>query len=302
MPAETIVPPPSFPTAVVMLALDDRDPWVVDAVVAAHQRLGLRQVLVVHVVAEDDRPLELSAGLSAAPVLRPLGFDAAVEQLVGRLGPVAQVRAELRVGTAPDVLSALIQAHDVDLLVMGRDAAVDGGVGWGPAGRDLLRAARCSVLVVPQGARWEGLRAVTGLDFSSCSSMALQVAVHLADAVEAVTQYAPDGGHDGAPTADDFADHLTENARRHFEDVVLPELVGGVRPTLAVRAGDSAADLLLAHAGDDLLVVGSRGLSALATVLLGSTAETLAGRAAGPVLVVRRKGEVLGVVEGLFHR
>ena len=46
----------------------------------------------------------------------------------------------------------------------------------------------------------------------------------------------------------------------------------------------------------------SRGLSRIATVLLGSTAERVAGLCDGPLLVVRRKGEVIGLLEGLFHR
>ena len=58
--------------------------------------------------------------------------------------------------------------------------------------------------------------------------------------------------------------------------------------------------VLLSRAGDYLLVVGSRGLSRIATVLLGSTAVQPAGLADGPVLVIRRKGEVPGLAEGIF--
>ena len=83
---------------------------------------------------------------------------------------------------------------------------------------------------------------------------------------------------------------------------MLPDLPTERHPTLSLHAGTSASAVLLSRAGDDLLVVGSRGLSRIATVLLGSTAEQLAGLAVGPVLVIRRKGEVLGLVEGLFHR
>ena len=48
--------------------------------------------------------------------------------------------------------------------------------------------------------------------------------------------------------------------------------------------------------------MGSRGLTPLAALLLGSSADRVAGRSKGPVLIVRRKGSVLGLVERLFHK
>jgi nucleotide-binding universal stress UspA family protein len=65
--------------------------------------------------------------------------------------------------------------------------------------------------------------------------------------------------------------------------------------------GGSPADALLAAAeGVDLLAVGSRGLSPLAAVFLGSTAERLAGKSPRPVLVVRRRGEARGLLGAIF--
>jgi nucleotide-binding universal stress UspA family protein len=300
--ASTSAPRP-LKTALLMLALDERDPSVVDALVAAHTRLGVHNVLVVHVAAQDHLPEELSAGLSPGQVQRPAALDAAVEDLRARLGPHVRVRGEFGVGDPVEVLEELIQGHDVDLLVLGRDGRVEGaGAAWGPSGRKLMRTVSCSVLVVPAGARFDGKRAVVGLDFSSCSTMALQAAVQVADEVEAVYQYTLAAAGSGAITEAEFEQQLAANARQHFEVVVLPDLPIERHPTLALHAGDSASAVLLERAGEDLLVVGSRGLSRIATVLLGSTAEQLAGLAVGPVLVIRRKGEVLGLVEGLFHR
>jgi nucleotide-binding universal stress UspA family protein len=83
---------------------------------------------------------------------------------------------------------------------------------------------------------------------------------------------------------------------------VLPEVGAARAPTLTIVAGTEPSRTLAAHAAGRLLVVGSRGLSRLAALLLGSTAEGLAGRSEGPVLIIRAKGEALGVLEGLFHR
>jgi hypothetical protein len=102
-----------------------------------------------------------------------------------------------------------------------------------------------------------GQRAVVGLDFSSCSTMALQAAVQVADEVEAVYQYTLAAAGSGAITEAEFEQQLAANARRHFEVVVLPDLPIERHPTLALHAGDSASAVLLERAGEDLLVVGS---------------------------------------------
>ena len=43
-------------------------------------------------------------------------------------------------------------------------------------------------------------------------------------------------------------------------------------------------------------------MTPLAALLLGSSADRVAGRALGPVLIVRRKGSVLGLLERLVHK
>jgi nucleotide-binding universal stress UspA family protein len=48
--------------------------------------------------------------------------------------------------------------------------------------------------------------------------------------------------------------------------------------------------------------MGSRGLTPLAAMLLGSSADRVAGRSPGPVLIVRKKGNHMGLLAGLFHR
>lgn len=291
-----------FKNAILMLALDDRDASVLRLLTEQHARLGLGSIIVVHVVPRAAVPEELSAGLSMGRAQRPPGLDAAAEALRAALGPAVSVRTEFGHGDPVEVLEEIIQGNAIDLLVIGRAARVGEGPAWGPSGRKLMRAVTCSVLVVPHGAAWSGQRATVGLDFSTCASLALKTAVGVAPEVEAVYQYSLDSASGGQITDEEFRGKLGDNARRHFEQVVLPSLGSAPAPRFSLREADDAATALLASPADGLLVVGSRGLSRIATVLLGSTAERVAGLCAGPLLVVRRKGEVIGLLEGLFHR
>jgi nucleotide-binding universal stress UspA family protein len=50
----------------------------------------------------------------------------------------------------------------------------------------------------------------------------------------------------------------------------------------------------------DLVVVGTRGRSASAAVLLGSVGEQVVRAARVPVVAVKRKGATLGLLDALF--
>jgi nucleotide-binding universal stress UspA family protein len=290
-----------FRTALVMLALDPRDPPVLDAIAAAAGRLGVESLLIVHVEPRDELPDELAAGLTTLNVQRPEALDVAVTRMEAALPGVA-VRALHRAGRPVDVLEDLIQEEDVDLLVIGRNPSDGVNSAWGPNGKKLMRAVTCSAFVVPVGTLWRGDHAVVGLDFSQNSTDALKVATRIADRVTCLYQYNLDSVAPATGSENDFEVQLTKNVLHHFEAAVLPELGDVPRPKLVLANAENASGLLAARADSDLTVVGSRGLSRIATVLLGSTAERIAGISRGPVLVVRRKGESLGVLAGLLHR
>jgi nucleotide-binding universal stress UspA family protein len=54
--------------------------------------------------------------------------------------------------------------------------------------------------------------------------------------------------------------------------------------------GDATQSLVRAAAGADLLVLGIRGRSPAAGLLLGSVSQACAARASGPVVLVKRPG------------
>ena len=76
----------------------------------------------------------------------------------------------------------------------------------------------------------------------------------------------------------------------------------GVLDVTSGYSGGKVADVLIAYAKADPIVMGSRGLTPLAALLLGSSADRTAGRSQGPVFIVRKKGSTMSLVERLFHR
>lgn len=294
---------PKFNVVVAMLALDARDASVLDAVVECADHLHVHRAILVHVT-----PVEAATNF--------LGFgetvqhsDAPPPELAALAGNLRARRPDLEVdirhgfGSPDEVLEMVIQKNDVDLLILGRNSAEGRPDGWGPNGQRLLRAVSCSALVVPQGQKVRFDIAFAGVDFSTHASFALQVAAQVAKRTVAVCQYDLRTAGHGSLTGAEFTARLTENARAHFSDVIVPSLPDGANvPALELIPGDRASDVLVERAGENLVVVGSRGLSRLASMFLGSTAERVAGHSVGPVLIVREKGRLRGLLDGLIHR
>lgn len=286
-----------------MLALDARDANLIEAVQELAPRLKFESVVVAHVYAMDPFPAWMPSSLQGKrPTAEPPEqLELAVQMLKEGLNNVDVVGVHA-VGDPAEELARIATQEDIDLLIIGRNPSVGGEPGWGPSGRKLLQAGGVSTLVVPVGSRLDFDRVVCGVDFSHTSRLALSLASQLADELTAVYQYSHAAVGKEAHSEAEFDAEVERNARAHFDDHVRPELREGVQAHLRLVEGGSPSQVLTQAAGNGVIVVGSRGLTKFAARLLGSTAETLAGVSVGPVLIVRRKGESLGLIEGLVHR
>jgi nucleotide-binding universal stress UspA family protein len=295
---------PVFTNVFVMLGRDHRDDSVIRAIIASAERLGVRTVYVCHVDNRDhvSGPLMgLTADDDSANM--PPELVAAAARLVDELPDQIQVRQRHLIGPTEAVLAKAVEEDDIDLVVMGRNPAIDGQPGWGSSRRKLLRLTTCSVMVVPHGTEVDWTRVVCGMDFSQCARAALGVACGASDSVDAVYQYDPKTVVEAGRKQEEFRQQVANNARKLLERDVLSHVEDRMtRPNLIVHPGDKVAEVLIRYARDSPIVMGSRGMTPLAALLLGSSADRVAGRALGPVLIVRRKGSVLGLLERLVHK
>lgn len=224
------------------------------------------------------------------------GLRAALQPAMERLG-ISEVE------TATSAAEAVRRAglEDIDLIVMGPHSAdPDERVG---AVRTLVRNARCSLLVLREDAPMSTSEAYVSFDLSEQADHALLVAARIFDQVHArhtVDEDASNAG--GARTEDDFLQELHDALREHMQAQIWSALPEGVRPLMEVACAEDPVDDLISATGALPLVIGSLARSRLATALLGSHAESVVVAAQGPVLVVRRKGASVGLLEGLVHR
>ena len=273
-----------FPTVVAEVFLDARDAHLLSVIEALAPRAGVVRVHLVYVV-EAGRGWP---GRAVAPSTRPAALDPLVAQLARAL-PACLVVGEHRAGRSIDEIARLATEVSADLLVVGRSDR-RGGEGWAEHGQRLLRLADCSVLVVPEGASVRLETAAVGMDFSAPAREAVSVAVGIADRVQVIAVVDP---------VDERVDAEVIAASRAAWRALYPADVEP--PPLVAVPGRTPAEALASVSGVDLLVCGSRGLTPLAAVLLGSTAERLGAVCAGLLLVVRRRGEHQGLFRTLFR-
>lgn len=201
---------------------------------------------------------------------------------------------------------------DIDLIVIGRhygeEARADGEA---LLARRITRKATCSVLVLPE----EHDRVKAGMILvpvrnSECSANAVDVACDIAAATKAAVTafnvYQVHPGYSRVGTTLEEHQALLETAAQrecgkllervdtHGVEVLskcAPDLRGKPVPIILEAVTTIPADLV---------VIGARGRTGAAGVLLGTVTEQLIRESPVPVLAVKKKGECLGILRALL--
>lgn len=291
-----------FPTLLVMLSLNDNDASVIEAVVAGAAAMGCERIVVAHIYNEDPLTAPLADVLEPEEHTSPAELELAAEELSRRL-PQVQVQGLSRSGVPEAEIERLVHDHGADLVVMGRNPVEDDKPGWGSSGSKLLRLAPCSVLIVPRGSTLDLSAATVGLDFSKCSMVAMQTASKLTDEIHAVYHFHLTRAPRSGTRKQQLVERIEAAARQHLADEVIPLMEAEDVTTLKIIGEGKVADALIGEAGQGLLVVGSKGITPVAYMLLGSAANRVAARALGPVLVCRDKeAAAAGLLERMVSR
>jgi nucleotide-binding universal stress UspA family protein len=218
-----------------------------------------------------------------------------------RVAPSLEVRT-LRTRVAPVVALRRLSSA-AELLVVARRGR--GGVPFAAIGTTagaIVRYARCPVVAIPKGSEWDPSRpVVVGVDGSKDSRTALAVAVaeaHRRGVRLIAVHVCADARLDESP-AEDWRERDWDRAA-HRGRVLLEHAVHAARAESAqvrvdqlVMLEEPTRTLLYYAERAQLLVVGARGRGGFPGLPIGSTATTLFGVAACPVIVVRARRRVV---------
>ena len=200
---------------------------------------------------------------------------------------------------------------DVDLIVIGRHCGETSEVkGEALLARRITRKATCTVLVLPEDCRARANTILVPVRNSECSANALDVATAIAKAANSKTIafniYGVPSGYSRVGTTLEEHQALLEAAAER-ECAKLLKRVDTHSATVECRStpdhhGEPVPIILgtIADVSADLVVIGARGRTGAAGVLLGTITEQLIRESPVPVLAVKKKGECLGVLRALL--
>jgi len=199
-----------------------------------------------------------------------------------------------------------IKDQDIDLVLVGKR---DDDGGDGTLARRLARKASCSVLEVPQSAPAKISKILVPIDFSEYSADALDVAVAFASAsglkeIFCLHVYrVPLGYYKTGKNYEQFSDIMKKNAEQEYRQFIKKVDLKNLNVRMQFileKEPETAIDQTVEQYGADLIVLGSRGRSASAAVLLGSVTENLLKRTRIPLLAVKKKGTGLNFLNALL--
>jgi nucleotide-binding universal stress UspA family protein len=198
----------------------------------------------------------------------------------------------------------IARAKEADIVLVGKDRSS------GTMAEKMARKAPCSVLIVPPGTTPEIDQILVPLDFSDHAEDAIDVALAFGKAaggarLRCLHVYdVPEGYYKAGKSHDEFAALVRERAEAQYceflqrlhlrDDVATPVFSQDRNVPRTIRR---AVELY----GSDLVVMGTRGRTDSAAVLLGSVTEKIIRTTRVPVVAVKKKGATLSFLNALLE-
>lgn len=216
---------------------------------------------------------------------------------------------EIREGNALDKILRWSKIKETDLIVVGKKDKLKGS---GQLPNKLAKVGHCSILTVRETSKKSLDRIMVPIDFSSTSKYAFTKAAEMAELSQAElvvqnTYVVPTGFRKTGKTYSEFAEIMRQHSERATSNFLKEQNLTGLNCTtsLALDDDEEPSDKIYKDAEShdvNLLVIGSRGRTEIANILLGSVADKLLHHEGQiPVLVVKKKKENLGFLEALFR-
>jgi nucleotide-binding universal stress UspA family protein len=295
-----------FKRLLVGLNLSDQDKFVIQAAGKITQLSESEEVHFIHITERLAIPDEIAK--EYPELAEPAGkhAESVMSESIGKYfvgAPETDVTHEVLEGSQIDMLLQHMRQKDIDMVIVGRKS-------WehisGHIAEKVARKAPCSVLIIPEGRDLIVGNILVGSDFSPHSKEAMDIALSFAQKSGSskitclhVLEYSHDKSHNG------FLDLLRKAVRKDFDDFLRQFNFQGIsmRSDVVVEHNVAKAirEFFWRHK-IDLIVVGSRGKTAAAAVLLGSVTETLIRMTNTPLLAVKRKGETMNLLKAFFTK
>ncbi|MEW5974282.1 MAG: universal stress protein [Acidobacteriota bacterium] len=227
-------------------------------------------------------------------------------QVQDAFGPVPEgCRLSFQVsrGTRIDSLLEFSANHETDLILVGHRKSRSGRRSLA---KRLAMKAPCSVWMVPEDSPVRIRRILAPVDFSRFSADALQVATalgSLANIVECLALHVY--FNEATITYDEYDEVLRGKEVATFSKFIAPINLHGVELNSLFLEGFNVAKTIVTTCQEksaDLIVMGTRGRSRSAAILLGSETEHTITETSVPILAVKHFGSRMNLLQALLDK
>jgi len=292
------------------LAVEPVDQAIIEYTAKITRMAKSKTVYFIHVVPTFDLPADL---IETYPNLMPVDemeialLQDRVNAFFGTAYPETDIQFDVLEGETVTEILRYAKNKLIDLVVLGKKKADHHVI----VTEKVTRKSPCSVLIIPEGCGTALQQILVPVDFSRYSEIALNVAIEFAAAVHppaqiqvAHTYDVPAGYYKTGKTYDEFAAIMAEHAREKYQQLIQRVDVQGiaVQPVFKLDSNVvNSIEALLTQEKSDLLVLGARGQTDPASLILGSKTTKLIRQIEIPMLVVREKGDRVHLLEALLQ-
>jgi len=299
---------PAFNRIIVTLDQSSMDDVILKYISTFYPYLVSEEIIFVHVEKVLDISPELLKEYSAIDLLSREDSRNHLEDALSKFSfEGIKTKTYLLQGSPIEEVLKLSSEESADLIVMGRKKTLKGS---GIVSSHIARESHCSLLFVTEHFHNSLENILVPVDFSNHAAIAFNQAKLIADGAQAKVSIVnlfevPVGYYKTGKSFEDFALIMEGHAVTDFQNFVKAyDLPQHLECSYLLNDDQSKGGLITNYAKNnahDLIVIGSKGRTKSAAILLGSIAEKILYlQSSIPVLITKNKGENMGFFEALM--
>ncbi len=291
------------------LDLSAMDEILIRKVKTLAEFLGYSKVYFIHVAKDLSLPEEVSS--KYPDLLGPMdeSISAEISTMVKsqQFSDDVEVEIVVKEGNPRDTILRWAKIKNVNLMIMGRKLDMKGS---GSLAKYMAQKAPCSMMFLSESPSMElPKKILIPLDFSEHSVLTYQFAEKLSAgfniSIIGLHLYeVPTGYYKTGKSFEEFADIMKENAQKDYDKFLKKNNLQRFECLFVLNEDEDANEIFLHEAQNqnvDMILMGSRGRTGSAAVLMGSFAENLVNvNNRIPMIIFKKKGENMSFLDALF--
>jgi nucleotide-binding universal stress UspA family protein len=299
-----------FSRAMIGLDLTEMDDILIKKTAVFAKFLGIEKCYFVHVAKNLEIPKDILEKYPNLITPTDESIEAIIQNKLKEFNFPAEIETEVFVDEGSHPLDSFLRwakIKDVDIIIMGRKDSLPG---HGVLADGVAKKAPCSILLVQEKRPIKFPKKILiATDFSAHNHLIYEFAEQIAEKLNAELvplhiYEVPNGYSKTGKSFEEFSEIMKENAKADFKKFVSKHNHPELECETVLNEGKNPGNLILEFATKndaDLILLGSRGRTTSAAILLGSTAEKLIhANKYLPMLIFKKKGETMGFFDALF--